>query len=121
MMLEQLQALWNEYYPIIVTALGTISAVVGMLYLAWSKISPLLEKLKDIKEDVSSLKADDVKNSLSTIDLDTKILDLQSKIESPAISPALTEQYQVQLDKLLAIKQQIESGLVKVEEVTNKF
>lgn len=121
MMLENLRQLWTEYYPMVIGSLTALGLFIGTLYGIYTQVKPLIGKIQELKDKVTNIEKDDIANELDKVDFNTRILDLQTKIESPSVSPALTEQYQKQLDQLLAIKEKMESGLVKVEDLTEHF
>lgn len=121
MMFESLKQLWTEYYPIVIGGFSTAVIFVGSMYAIYTQIKPLITKIQELRDKVTNIEKDDIANELDKVDFNTRILDLQTKIESPSVSPALTKKYQEQLDQLLVIKEKMESGLVKIEDVTEKF
>jgi hypothetical protein len=108
-------------YPMLLTLAGTVSAIAGSIFVLWTKIQPILDNLKVIKNKVVDVDKEDITNQLQMLDLSTKITDLKAKINNPTISDELKQQYITQLAQLETIKAKIEAGIAKVEETTNKY
>lgn len=117
--MEQLQELWNTYYPVILMIGGTIVTIGTALLGVYLTIKPILDKLKELKSNFSKKEEDDT--FLKQIQMETMKTDLLAKLENPTISPELKAQYQTQLDNLNMYATFGGSMLTKVEETTNKY
>ena len=119
--MAMIQELWLEYYPIVLTALGVAMTFIAGALVIWSQLKPVLEKLNLVWEKIKGTDKDDVTNLLQQNDMATKITDLKAKLANPTLSDELKQEYMVQLETALELKAKLDAGLVKVEEVTNKF
>ena len=113
--------LWNEHKESIL-AIGAMALtfIAGALVI-WSQLKPVLEKLNLVWEKIKGTDKDDVTSLLQQNDMATKITDLKAKLANPTLSDELKQEYMVQLETALELKAKLDAGLVKVEEVTNKF
>lgn len=113
--------LWNEHKESIL-AIGAMALtfIAGALVI-WSQLKPVLEKLNLVWEKIKGTDKDDVTKLLQQNDMATKITDLKAKLANPTLSDELKQEYMVQLETALELKAKLDAGLVKVEEVTNKF
>jgi hypothetical protein len=121
MTLDQIQAYWYEYYPLVV---GGITALGGLLaggLVLWNKLQPIIDNLNFLKKKAEDTTKEDITQQLQLLNMDTQITDLKAKISNSAISDELKQQYITQLATLETFKAKLEQGLATVEETTSKF
>ena len=116
-----LPGLWDEYYPIILTA-GTAIVAVGLsVYLVYTQamkvLTPILDWIKKDKED----QATDVSSNIQLLALKTKRTDLKAKIENATISVDLKQEYIAQLAETEVLIAKLEAGLVDTGLADNKY
>jgi hypothetical protein len=125
MNLEVIMDFWNTYYPVVIAIGGTIVTVGGMIFTAWLVVKPKIDLFKQwletIKNKVTDADAEDVSTTLQSVDIETKITDLQEKINNPLTSDSARASYTKQLEILITVKTKLDAGLVTVEETTSKY
>ena len=119
--MEQLKSWWFEYYPMVVGFITVAGGIIATVVTVYIKAKPYLEKLNIIKDKITDTSTEDITNQLKSITLDTQITDLKAKIDNPTINSDLKQQYITQLASLETLKAKLEAGLVKADEITNKF
>ena len=116
-----LPGLWDEYYPIILTAISAISAVALSVYLIYTNamkvLKPILDWIKKDKED----KKTDVSSNIQLLGLKTKRTDLKAKIQNATIGDDLKQEYISQLAETEVLIAKIEAGLVDTTTANNKY
>ena len=116
-----LPGLWDEYYPIILTAISAISAVALSVYLVYSQAKKFLTPILDwIKKDKEA-QVTDVSSNIQLLALKTKRTDLKAKIENTTISDDLKQEYISQLAETEVLIAKLEAGLVDTTTADNKY
>lgn len=117
--MEQLQELWNTYYPVLLTVGGTMVAMGTALFGVYMTIKPILDKIKELKSNLDSKTNDDT--ILKNIQMETMKTDLLAKLQNPTIDAELKAQYQSQLDLLNKYATFGSDAITKAEETVNKY
>ena len=116
-----LPELWDKYYPIILTLVGSISAIALSVYLVYSQAKKFLEPIIAwIKKDKEKQKTD-VSSNIQLLALKTKRTDLKAKIANTTISDDLKQEYISQLAETEVLIAKLEAGLVDTTEADNKY
>jgi hypothetical protein len=124
--MEAFMELWNEYYPILLAVGGTILTVGGIILSAYLVIKP---KIDWFKSKIEELKSNTTKDSiqedltakLQSVDISTKITNLEEKIANPLTSDSARASYTTQLKVLIEVQTKLDSGIAVVEETQSKF
>lgn len=123
--LTVIQETWNEWYPVVLASLGTVIAVGGIILTVYLKLKPIYDsfksKLDAVKDKVVNAEKDDITAKLESVNIQTKITDLEEKIANPLTSDNARASYTTQLSILIEVKTKLDAGLVTVDEVNNKF
>jgi len=121
--MEDFTLLWNEYYPIVVTALIAIGGFIGTVYLVYTQVSkivsPIMDKISEWRDKDDAVVAD--KSIVESINFDVLKIDLKAKIENTTISPELTALYEAQLAKLEAITSVATDTIATAEALEDKY
>lgn len=110
---------WNEYYPIVIGFVTTISTVVVALWAIWSKVKPVFDKLNALKETVET-NASSI-SPLERLKASSLATDLKAKLDNPTISDSLKLEYQQQLFELDKLIGGVETLTDKAQETTDNY
>ena len=121
---ETFMAFFDKWWPVVLAIGTSVSIAVGGFLILWFKVKPFFEGYSTLKEKIlgkAQQEKDNIANELKSADIETKILDLKSKIASPTIPVDIREGYIKQLTTYETLKAKLDAGLVKVEEVTDTY
>ena len=121
---ETFMAFFDKWWPVVLAIGTSVSIAVGGFLILWFKVKPFFEGFSTLKEKIlgkAQQEKDNIANELKSADIETKILDLKSKIASPTIPVDIREGYIKQLTTYETLKAKLDAGLVKVEEVTDTY
>lgn len=119
-LLNSLQALWNEYWPMLMTIGGSIIAIAGSVYLVYTQAMNVIRPIKEWIEERKSKETEElivIEDTLKNVDLEVKIQDLKEKINNPLTSEEGRKLYTAQLEILIKTKAITET----TTETTSKY